>query len=59
MTKPYLLIAGDNIYPEAGTDNWIGCYSSYTEATEASEQYAVRKGTWYEIVDLREWMKDD
>jgi len=30
--KPFLLIAGDNYYPEAYTGNWIGCFSTYEEA---------------------------
>lgn len=32
MKKPYLLIAGDNYYPSADTDDWIGCFSTYEEA---------------------------
>jgi hypothetical protein len=55
MKKPYLLIAGDNYYPSAYTGDWRGCYSSYTEAKEASEQYAIRDDMWYEIIDLRGW----
>jgi lipoate-protein ligase B len=30
--KRFLLIAGDNYYPEAYTGNWIGCFSTYEEA---------------------------
>jgi hypothetical protein len=32
MNKPYLLIAWHNYYPQSGTSDWIGCYSSYEEA---------------------------
>lgn len=34
MTKPFLLIAGDNYYPGAGTDNWIARFSTKEEAKE-------------------------
>lgn len=30
--KKYLLIAGDNYYPQGGTEDWKGCYSTYEEA---------------------------
>ena len=30
--KKYLLIAGHNFYPQAGTDDWRGCYDTYEEA---------------------------
>lgn len=29
MDKPYLLIAGNFLYPEAGTEDWIGCFETY------------------------------
>lgn len=32
MNKPFLLIAGYNYYPEAGTDDWKDCYSTMEEA---------------------------
>ena len=34
MNKPYLLIAGDCLYPSAGTEDWIKCYESVAEARE-------------------------
>ena len=34
MNKPYLLIAGDNLYPSDGTGDWIKCYESVAEARE-------------------------
>lgn len=37
MTKPYLLIAGDDYYPSSGTDDWIDCYSTVEEAREQIE----------------------
>jgi len=30
--KRFLLIAGNNYYPEAYTGNWIGCFLTYEEA---------------------------
>jgi hypothetical protein len=32
MNRPYLLIAGDHYYPQGGTSDWIGCFSTYEEA---------------------------
>lgn len=32
MKKPFLLIAGHNYYPGAGTSDWIGCYQNYEQA---------------------------
>jgi len=50
--KKFLLLAGCNYYPEGGTGDWIGCYSSYEEAEaqikfeETYEYYSkgTRKG---------------
>jgi hypothetical protein len=52
--KHYLLIAGDNLYPSAYTDDWVGCYETKEEAEEVL--YNKYDYDWYEIVDLREWM---
>lgn len=30
--KRYLLIAGDNYYPQGGTEDWKGCYATREEA---------------------------
>ena len=30
--KKFLLIAGDNYYPQGGTEDWIGCFETYEEA---------------------------
>jgi hypothetical protein len=56
--KPYLLIAGDNFYPEAYTGDWIECYETKEEAIEKWEEISKQKYRydWYEIVDLRDWM---
>lgn len=37
MKKPFLLIAGDYIYPNADTEDWVKCFSTETEALEAVE----------------------
>jgi hypothetical protein len=51
--KKFLLIAGDDHYPRAGTEDWIGCFASYEEAQKAIANYDVE---WYRIVDLEEWI---
>jgi hypothetical protein len=61
LTKPYLLIAGDNYYPSAYTDDWIACYETKEEAQEKWEEISSKskyRYDWYEIVDLRKWMED-
>jgi len=67
MNKPYLLIAGDNYYPDAKTGDWKGCYSTFEEAEAEVSEYKNVLGTqdgylfneqvydWYTIVDLRDW----
>ena len=50
--KRYLLVAGDQYYPERGTGDWIGCFDTYKEAealaveTEIKELFSIgaRKG---------------
>lgn len=32
MSKYFLLMAGDNYYPESDTKDWIGTFSTYEEA---------------------------
>lgn len=69
--KKFLLLAGQDYYPGAGTDNWIGCYDTYEEAEaqiivkttkyvdrEIQNYYLSESESvdWYEIVDLEEWM---
>ena len=78
----FLLIAGANYYPEHGTHDWQGCFSSASEAEEKVRRVEYhdkfvkgpRKGQiksttstyeiagqnydWYEVVDLREWIRD-
>lgn len=54
MNKPFLLIAGDQYYPSAGTGDWRGCFKTYKEAMSVYlEKY--KNSDWYEIVDLRNW----
>lgn len=64
--KRYLLMAGANYYPGAGTSDWIECYETQSEAQEkvqeASElncKYQINncRYDWYEIIDLFEWME--
>lgn len=37
MDKPYLLIAGEAYYPEAGTGDWIGFFETYEQAKSCVE----------------------
>jgi len=71
--KPYLLIAGEQYYPESGTGDWVACFETYEEAKEEvvkvtvpryrsskmDDKYCIRGANydWYNIVDLREWME--
>jgi hypothetical protein len=56
--KPYLLIAGEDFYPEEDTGDWIGCFFTKEEAEEKLEQLKQEKYpfNWHYIVDLREWI---
>ena len=58
MKKPYLLIAGDDLYPSAYTGDWIACYETKEEAYEKWGELSKQKYRydWYEIVDLRDWV---
>ena len=51
--KKFLLIAGDDYYPRAGTDNWIGCFATREEAENA---IANEEADWYQIINLEEWI---
>jgi hypothetical protein len=33
--KPFMLIAGDNCYPQGGVDDWIRTYATFEEAKSA------------------------
>lgn len=57
--KRFLLLAGNNYYPRAGTENWVAEADSYHELEiEISPQergsciYKNKTYDWYEIVDL-------
>lgn len=69
--KPYLLIAGENYYPSAGTGDWINTFTSYEEALAVIEtvtsvgrrqktynRYKINNihYDWYEIIDLKTWI---
>ena len=65
--KPFLLMAGDNYYPQGGTADWISCYETMEEAQAmvkprpddgfSHPPYRInnRGYDWYEIEDLRDW----
>ncbi len=63
--KRYLLIAGDRYYPQAGTDDWVGCFETREEAEAQvvltkehnQEHKAPIVRDWYVVVDLMEWVK--
>lgn len=64
MKRPYLLIAGEQYYPSAGTRDWRGCFETQEEAEGQvsidDNGYPViegRRHDWYHIVDLDEWTK--
>jgi hypothetical protein len=66
--KKFLLIAGDNYYPEAGTEDWIATLKTEEEAaSEVTPKTSLDhwlgaweiRGChydWYDIIDLREWV---
>ena len=47
--KKFLLIAGDDYYPGAYTENWIGCFSTREEAenTITKEPFEYKGKTLY------------
>lgn len=58
--KRFLLIAGINHYPEAGTGDWVGLYETREAAENAFRHKNEKNGSlfllygWYRIVDLLE-----
>jgi len=56
MEKYYLLIAGDNYYPQFETDDWVGCYETFEEALNVAR---TLNKDWFDIVDLRKWIRGD
>ncbi len=63
--KYFLLTAGDDYYPLVGTEDWIGTYASWDEASNEVEsvdelwcKYQIQGESydWFEIVDLRDWI---
>jgi|15BtaG_2_1085339.scaffolds.fasta_scaffold00005_29 hypothetical protein len=72
--KYFLLIAGENYYPDIGTEDWIATFETKEEAEDeikiemspsTNEWYYGKhliRGChydWYEIVDLRKWINED
>lgn len=62
MKKPFLLLAGANYYPSAGTGDWFGTFESYEEALDHYHTINIPniytangEYDWYKIVDLRDW----
>lgn len=59
--KKYLLLAGDNYYPQSGTEDWIGIFETKEEAENRYKEFVKEQFSqndlWYEIVDLEEWIK--
>ena len=41
--KKFLLIAGYGYYPQRGTEDWIGCFSSYKEAEELIKKEEIHE----------------
>ena len=63
--KYFLLIAGDQFYPERGTEDWIDAYETMEEAeaqvTKITNHLCKINGEdygWYNVVDLRPWIAD-
>ena len=71
--KRFLLIAGDNYYPESGTEDWIATFKTRAEAEaevkinpsilgDPRSAGSIIRGIrydWHEIVDLKEWTNED
>lgn len=55
MKTPYLLIAGDDFYPEPGTNNWLGCFETEKAALDFIVKYKINSD-WYEIVNLEDYI---
>lgn len=57
--KPYLLIAGYQYYPNSGTGDWVGTFTTEEEAEAKWKELKRGKYScydWYEIVNLTEWV---
>lgn len=61
-------MAGDNYYPEGGTENWIKTFESEKDAelavssipsTGCKTVYEIegREYDWYEIINLKDWIE--
>jgi len=63
--KNFLLMMGDNYYPDFGTRDWQECFETYEDALAAVEEVRLNGRTryiykdhaydWYEIEDLSNW----
>lgn len=72
--KPFLIIAGQDYYPQWETKDWIKTYETLEEAINQIKEIPNRFGyqdeensylinnhkyDWYKIVDLREWIYEE
>lgn len=68
--KYFLLVAGDQYYPESGAGDWIECFATHDEAVS---KVTTREGNdsnrtkyfigeryydWYEIINLKDWIEN-
>lgn len=70
MMKYFLLVAGEQYYPDRGAGDWIECFESYEDAQmnvlkledDSRHNYIIntpegsRKYDWYEIINLKDWV---
>jgi hypothetical protein len=64
--KLFLLIAGDQHYPQTGNSDWKGTFDSTEEAQEQVSPHPSGEGyslfgtsyqyDWYKIVNLADWI---
>jgi hypothetical protein len=60
MMKRFLLTAGEDYYPRAGTGNWIAMFETGQEAEAYVEAEGIPESfEWWEIVDLAAWQKTE
>lgn len=67
--KYYLLIAGDNYYPQIGSGNWIATFETMEEALAEIHSegevdygpYEIRNKIydWAIVINLLDWINED